>query len=120
MENGMNKRQRAAELLLKIEAELKRLTMWEAKTPPYKALQSQQPFCCDTLAFPQWLQFVFLPKMKMMIESGAALPENIAVCPMAEESLKQHKQVVVPLINLIADLDELLSGKRLQTIGRQA
>ncbi len=47
------------DLLLRLEAELRNQERWAFETPPIQALQSQLPFCCDTLKVEQWLQFIF-------------------------------------------------------------
>jgi len=39
--------------LLKIEIELRQLGVWQAEPPPQEAFQSTQPFCLDTMEFPQ-------------------------------------------------------------------
>ena len=51
-----------------------------------------------------------------MIEHQQQLPENIALCPMAEEAFHPLGEKVSQLINIIADIDQLLSGKRQQTL----
>ncbi|MBY5990648.1 YqcC family protein [Ferrimonas balearica] len=96
-----------------IEQEMKRHRLWQAATPSAEALASVQPFCCDTLAFEQWLQFVLLPRMHALLDAGAALPTQVSVCPMAEEAFRGQRQLM-PLIERIADLDELLSGRRVR------
>ena len=63
-----------AEQLLLIERELRLQNWWSEQPPMSEALASQQPFCVDTLAFEQWLQWIFLPRMKQLLESAAALP----------------------------------------------
>ena len=52
-----------AEVLIDIEAELRRLGLWDAAPPPAEALASTEPFAIDTLTPPQWLQFIFLPTL---------------------------------------------------------
>ena len=45
-----------AEVVLGIEAEMRKAGLWESQPPPREALTSRQPFCYDTLNFSQWLQ----------------------------------------------------------------
>lgn len=106
----MYKHQGALVLLNAIERELKQLSLWQSEYPSAEALSSQQPFCCDTLSFEQWLQFIMLPRMKALIDGKHPLPSNIAVAPMAEETLKHLGFKANPLIKCIADFDKLLSG----------
>ncbi len=106
------------ELLNQIESELKASDLWALVAPDEQAMQSTAPFFCDTMPLESWLQFVFLPRMRALVEGRLPLPQQIAVCPMAEEAFKHLENRTLLLINRIADLDELLSGKREQTTNR--
>lgn len=57
-----------AEQLLLIERELRVLGWWSESPPSAQALASREPFCVDTLEFQQWLQWIFLPRMKVILE----------------------------------------------------
>ncbi|MBL1378309.1 YqcC family protein [Zobellella iuensis] len=104
-------------LLYAIERELKVLSWWQSVPPSAKALASTEPFCLDTLTFPQWLQFVLLPRMQALIDSGAPLPSRISVYPMAIESCKLLAEDTRALEEAIARLDEALSGQRVSREG---
>lgn len=99
-----------AALLIDIEAELRQLQLWEANPPSAQALSSSEPFCVDTLAFTQWLQFIFLPRMHILVEQRMALPQNCAIAPMAEEYFKPLRYNSGALIALLAQVDQLLGG----------
>ncbi len=105
-------------LLNQIEFELRQLQLWSDTAPDSAALASTLPFCCDTLSLQQWLQFVFLPKMRAQLDAQRPLPSKICICPIAEEAFAPISVEKLPLINKIADLDELLSGKRVQQSAR--
>lgn len=62
--------------------------------------------------FTQWLQFVFLEKMKMLVEAGHALPEVSGIAPMAEEHFRGREQSGRKLIALLEEMDQLLSSGR--------
>ncbi len=100
---------RAADLLLNLEAEMRRQGLWESDAPSEEALSSTLPFCCDTLSFPQWLQFVFQKRMKALIETGAPLPTQCGIAPMAEEWFAGSGPELVHLIRLLRQFDELMS-----------
>jgi uncharacterized protein YqcC (DUF446 family) len=104
------KHQSAVILLKAIETELKQLSLWQLSYPSAAALSSQQPFCCDTLSFEQWLQFIMLPRMQALIDGNHPLPTKIAIAPMAQESFKGLGLKANPLINTISDFDSLLSS----------
>jgi len=97
-------------ILDSLEDELKSLELWQSEPPAPSALQSSQPFAGDTLDFHQWLQFVLIPTLQTMIEQRQALPNAIAISPMAIEvwrgSLRDYRQVILQL----KALDELLDG----------
>ncbi|AZZ99156.1 YqcC family protein [Pseudoalteromonas sp. R3] len=95
-------------LLDELEHTLRQAELWQATPVPVEALRSTQPFCCDTLRFEQWLQFVFVVKMRALLQSGSALPANMAIAPMAEISLAQHPQLAV-LLNVLQRLDLAVS-----------
>lgn len=80
----MNGRIRVAALLIDLEAQLRNRLLWDAEGPDPAALASTQPFCIDTLSFPQWLQFVFLPRMRLLLDADLPLPAQCAIAEMAE------------------------------------
>ncbi|MGE8500511.1 MAG: YqcC family protein [Pseudomonas sp.] len=99
-----------AEQLLLIEREL-RVQGWWADTPPSpQALASQEPFCVDSMGFEEWLQWIFLPRMKVILESGAALPSVSGIQPMAEEALAEHGARARGVIVLLGAFDQLIGG----------
>jgi len=104
-------RTEVAEVLIDIEAQLRQLGLWDKIPPSTEALASEQPFCVDTLTLPQWLQFVFLPTIYKMLEEGTPLPDRCGIAPMAEEFFRGSGLSYESLIELLEDIDELLSGK---------
>ncbi|WP_115717947.1 YqcC family protein [Gallaecimonas mangrovi] len=108
-----DKKQQALLLLQEIEMQMRLQRLWADEHPGEAALSSAEPFAVDTLSFEQWVQFIYLPKLKVLIEIDQA-PVNVSVCPMAEESWREHGDRLNPLLDLVADLDELLSGKRVR------
>ena len=99
-----------AEQLLLIERELRVQGWWQAQAPSVEALSSQEPFCVDTLAFEQWLQWVFLPRMKQLLEAGAALPSVSGIQPMAEQVYGGQIEKARALIKLLGEFDQLIVG----------
>lgn len=101
----------AASLLIDIEAELRRLGLWEIEAPSPAALASTEPFCVDTLAFNQWLQFVFLPRMYALLELERLPPGRCEIRPLAEQYFSGSGLAIAPLIAAIGRLDGLLNGR---------
>jgi len=103
---------RVTDGLLKIEIELRELDVWQHEPLPDEAFESSQPFCLDTMEFTQWLQFVFLDRMKSLVEAGHPLPSASGIAPMAEEHFRGRPESGSGLIRALDDMDRLLSRKR--------
>ena len=99
-----------ADCLLGIEMELRQLGLWEIERPPADAFQSTEPFCLDTLTFTQWVQFVFLERMKLIVENDHPLPAVSGIAPMAEEYFRGRPESGLRLIRELEAVDQLLSG----------
>ena len=99
-----------AEVILGIEAEMRKAGLWESDPPTREALASEQPFCYDTLEFSQWLQWVMVPRMAAILEQGLALPSESRILPMAEECLQGTPEQAAPLLVLLRRFDALIAG----------
>jgi len=97
-------------LLIELETELKRQQLWSAAPPDATAMASTAPFCCDTMALEQWLQFIFLPRLQALLDAHSALPTRISVLPMAEHAFNAYGARLAPLLGIIARIDNTLSG----------
>ena len=100
---------RIADILLEVEATLRRSGRWERARPPESALGSQQPFCLDTLRFEQWLQWIFLPRMKQIVEQQKPLPTRSGILAYAQASLPGKDPACHDLINIISRFDQLIA-----------
>ena len=98
-----------ADLLLDIEAEMRCNYLWESERPSDEALSSLVPFCHDTLAFHQWLQWVFLPKMKNVLETEEEFPSSSEITPLAEYSFARLPQNTARLLELIRQFDDFIN-----------
>ena len=98
-----------AEHLLLIECELRAQGWWQEEAPSAEALASPEPFCVDTLAFEQWLQWNFRPRMKVLLETGVALPSVSGIQAMAEMVYQQQPSVARRLVELLGEFDRLLT-----------
>lgn len=102
-----------ADVVLDIEREMRQLSLWtHEKSPDWpsaEALESTQPFCIDTLEFPQWVQFVLLARIRDLIEAGAELPPKSDIAPMAEEYFRPLPQQTDNLVTSIQSLDRIIN-----------
>ncbi|WP_299942938.1 YqcC family protein [uncultured Microbulbifer sp.] len=96
----------ASQLLL-LETELRRLGQWQVESPPAEALTSSEPFCVDTLTLPQWLQFVFLPRMQGLVEQAMPLPRQCGIAPIAEEFFQGNSDAEA-LVAILDSIDQRL------------
>lgn len=101
-----------AEQLLLIERELRVLDLWSAEAPSAEALASRQPFCIDTMHLETWLQWIFLPRMKHLLESAGALPTASGIMPMAEERYRGREAEVASLLAALGEFDRLIGSAR--------
>ena len=99
-----------AEALMDIEKELRELRLWEAEMISVEALASTQPFAVDTMNFPQWLQFIFLPRMYFMLDEQLPLPGNCGIAPMAEQYFSGLDVHSSSLIAHLQKIDTLLTA----------
>ncbi len=99
-----------AEQVLLIERELRLLGWWGIQAPAAERLASTAPFCVDTLSFAEWLQWVFLPRMKVILESSAALPAGCAIRSMAEVAWQAEGEKVNALLEALGEFDRLIAG----------
>ena len=95
--------------LFEVEKMLREMNHWSHIEPLSDVLASTQPFAVDTLEFVEWLQFIFLPRMHLLVEAAAPLPENCSIAPMAEEYFRGSSHQAVMLIKLLESIDALLS-----------
>ena len=97
-----------ADQLLLIERQLRQLGLWAQQAPSAEALASQQPFCVDSLTFEEWLQWVFLPRLKNMLEANAPLPTASGIAAMAEQVFVGRAHEVKGLIAALEKFDRLI------------
>jgi len=93
-----------------LEQELRLRGQWEPFPPSPHALESGLPFCCDTLRFTQWLQWVLIPRTRALVEAGGAWPHASGIRPMAEEALRGCYWETIPLLVLLDRFDRTINS----------
>lgn len=89
----------------KLEAELRGADLWAVQSPTDVALRSVQPFGCDMLRCEQWLQWIFLPRMRSLLRAGAAPPGSSSISNYAEESLPVAEPGKTRVLEILREID---------------
>lgn len=97
-------------LLIDLEYELRRAHLWAAYTPTDAVLNSVEPFGIDTMTFQEWLQFVFLPRMHLLLEQELPLPEACNIAAMAE-TVWAGTPAAKPVIVVLRALDNSINDQ---------
>ncbi|QKZ03006.1 MULTISPECIES: YqcC family protein [Pseudomonas] len=98
-----------ADHLLLIERELRVQGWWDETPPSAEQLASQEPFSVDTLDFSQWLQWIFLPRMKQILEQDLPLPNASGILAMAEMVYANDAHKSRGIRVLLHQFDELIT-----------
>lgn len=106
----MSSHENVALALGELEQQLESAGLWQQCRPAPEAFESQQPFCVDSMTLPQWLRYVFVERLRALVDARAKLPEQCDVAPAMEVYLKdstmtQKSQV----ISAIARVDEAVT-----------
>ncbi|AMO54806.1 glyoxalase I [Endozoicomonas montiporae] len=96
------------QLLEDMETELKVLECWQTMPPSVEAMSSEVPFCMDSMPFSQWLQWLFIPRVRAIVEQGGALPKGANIKPYAEEALMVEQVSSEKLLKLVEQFDVLM------------
>ncbi|KGQ71266.1 anhydro-N-acetylmuramic acid kinase [Chelonobacter oris] len=97
--------------LKQLQLNLAHLALWQAMPPQQERLVSEQPFHVDTLEPHEWLQWIFLPRMSALLDSGAELPTKIAITPYIEEAMSGMERIEL-LLKPLSEIEELLNDHR--------
>ncbi len=89
--------------LQQLQTILETTSLWSPHSPSPKALASIEPFAVDTLKAEEWLQWIFIPKMRALINANLPLPSQIMISPYIEEALKEHPnlpEILTPILEI--------------------
>ena len=102
-------RTRAGALIDRIEQELRRLGRWQAAPLPPEAYEFSRAFAADTMSFSQWLQFVFIAKVRSLIAEAAEFPPESSVGAMAVREF-DGDDAASGLISLLSEFDAAIEA----------
>jgi uncharacterized protein YqcC (DUF446 family) len=98
-----------------VEGEMRATGLWQ--DGPLRAEQYgfRQAFGADTMSFAQWLQFILVPRVKAIIESGGEFPPKSQVGDKAFREFvmwpSQGDLDVEKLVRLLNEFDALFNGE---------
>ena len=104
MENFMTRAEKIQKLLIKLENNMRKHNLWSNKTPNPAGLNSKVAFAADYFSFSEWLQWIFIPKTRYLIQQKVELPHNCNILPIAEEAWKGLENIT-DLLYLIQEID---------------
>lgn len=110
--HGPPSHEAVAAKLDEIEAEMKRIGMWQEQPPRPEQFSFTQPFAMDTMAFEQWLQFVFVPRVRDLVAARGAFPPYSQVAVQAVREFDAHPLDTARLHTLLHEFDRLFGPPR--------
>lgn len=102
------KRERLAEIADGIEAELRRLGWWLPDPPSEEEVVAGGAFGMNAVAFPTWLQVVFVTRLRQAATGEFPIPPSSSVSTFATREFDGYREDVDRLMELLYEVDELV------------
>ncbi len=93
----------------RIEEEMRTSGLWQDEPLKQEQFRFSEAFAMDTMAFQQWLQFVFMPRVRDAI-AGDNFPASSNV---GAQAVREFDTVAAAsqLVSLLSDFDALFEGR---------
>lgn len=95
-----------------IEAEMRRIGMWQEQPLRPEQYSFTRAFGGDTMAFDQWLQFIFIPRVREIVAARGAFPPYSEVAAQAAREFDTHPLDTARLQTLLYEFDRLFGPPR--------
>ncbi|MEZ6195166.1 MAG: YqcC family protein [Planctomycetota bacterium] len=82
---------------------------WQEDALPPEAFGFERAFAADTMSFPQWLQFVFVPRVESILAGVGELPSSSSLAAYAARDLDGVVEAE-ELIRRLQDFDDLVNS----------
>ena len=105
----MNKLKVVKAKIEQIENEMKRAGFWQSEPLAAEQYDFRAAFAMDTMAFSQWLQFIFIPRVKEIIETKGDFPDESQVAAQAVREFDGVNEAST-LVTLLGEFDELFNS----------
>jgi uncharacterized protein YqcC (DUF446 family) len=89
-----------------IEAEMKRIGYWQSEPLDPGQYGFQRAFAMDTMTFSQWLQFIFIPRVKEIVAIAGEFPRRSMVGAQAVREFDGAPEAS-DLVGLLSEFDAL-------------
>ncbi|MGH2361807.1 MAG: YqcC family protein [bacterium] len=97
------------EKIASIEAEMKRIAMWQQGPLEPEKYEFHAAFAMDTMAYSQWLQFVFIPRVHEVLDSYGPVPRQSSVGAQAIREFDGYNEAS-DLVTLLCEFDGLIES----------
>jgi uncharacterized protein YqcC (DUF446 family) len=104
--------QQVEEKLNAVEAEMKRVGLWEIEKPTPDKFEDMGAFGTKTMAFEQWLRWVFIERVRGILDERGEFPRGSQVSQQAHREWQMWGSAdeFVPLIERLREFDALFGG----------
>jgi uncharacterized protein YqcC (DUF446 family) len=92
-----------------IETEMKATGLWDVPEPTPEAFEQMGAFGAGTMAFSQWLRYVFVPTVRERLADGGPWPSTSMVGAQAVREFDGLPEAA-PLCHRLSDFDALFPG----------
>ena len=89
-----------------IKAEMQRIGYWDVQEPDPEAYENMGAFGMNTMAFAQWLRYVFVPRVEDLLQSDGPWPASSSVGVHAVRELDGCDEAS-DLVTLLCEFDGL-------------
>ena len=105
----MIKRKVVKKKIEQIENEMKQAGFWQSEPLAPEQYDFRAAFAMDTMAFSQWLQFIFIPRVKEIIDTKGEFPSESQVAAQAVREFDGVTEAST-LVNLLSEFDDLFDS----------
>ncbi len=97
-----------AKIRSELEEEMKRSGYWSQGDLSEEAYHFRQAFAMDTMAFPQWLQFILIPRVDEILGKNGSFPTESMVAAQAVREFDGDDNAG-QLVSLLSQFDALIN-----------
>ena len=101
-----DRHQQIRERLDAIIAEMKKIGFWNLPQPSHEDFENMGAFGMNTMAFAQWLRYVFVPNVESRLADGGPWPSQSMVGAHAIREFDGQDEAQ-NLVSLLIDFDQL-------------